>query len=264
MKFKFSFIGLINGIIFLFILAPLLVVIISSFNTAEYLVFPPQGFTFDWYQLVLSSDQYTQPLINSLVLALLTMAIALPVGTAAAYAFVRYEFKMKNTLLNIFLSPLVVPTLLLGIGILILVSNLGVRLVFIRLLAGHVIIVIPYVIRTMIAGFSGMNRSIEDAAIVLGTSPFKTFFLVTLPLTKSALIASAFVSLVVSFDELIMALFLTGPGYNTLPMKIYSDVQFNLSTSLAAISSLIICATLLLGLLGIYFMTRKKHHGKGL
>jgi putative spermidine/putrescine transport system permease protein len=254
MSAKFSFVTFVNILIYIFILAPLLVVIISSFNPAEYLVFPPKGFTFDWYIEVLSEGEYTQPFWNSLSLALATTAIALPVGTMIAYAIQRYDFKFKNALQSFFLSPLVIPTLLLGIGLLILYSNLGVDMVFTRLLLAHVVIVIPYVVRTMIAGFSGMDKSIEQAAIILGASPVKTFFLVTLPLARPALLGSAFLSLVVSFDELIIALFLTGPGFNTLPMKIYSDVQFNLSTSLAAISSLIIIGTILIGLIAVFFM----------
>lgn len=258
MKHKFSIVAMVNLLIYLFILAPLFVVILSSFNTAEYLVFPPQGFTLDWYKDVLAKGKYTEPFWNSISLALATTIIALPIGTMIAYAISRYEFKFKNALQSLFLSPLVVPTLLLGIGLLILFSNLGVGMVFTRLLLAHVVIVIPYVVRTMIAGFSGMNKSIEQAAIILGASPFKTFLLVTVPLARPALLASAFLSLVVSFDELIIALFLTGPGFNTLPMRIYSDVQFNLSTSLAAISSLIIIGTIIIGLIAIFLMRTNK------
>jgi len=251
---NFKIVNFVNVFIYIFILAPLLVVIISSFNTAEYLVFPPQGFTFDWYNEVISKGRYTEPFWNSIKLAVVTTMITLPVGTMIAYAISRYKSRFNDLLQSFFLSPLVIPTLLLGIGLLILVSNLGVQMYFPRLLLAHVVIVIPYVVRTMIAGFAGMDKSIEQASIILGASPIKTFFLVTVPLARPALLASGFLSLVVSFDELIIALFLTGPGFNTLPMTIYSDVQFNLSTSLAAISSLIIFGTVLLGLLAVLLM----------
>ncbi|BCG61640.1 ABC transporter permease [Paenibacillus sp. URB8-2] len=256
MKRKFRLLNLVNGIIYLFIMAPLIVIIISSFNPGEYLVFPPKGFTFRWYEEVLTGGRYGKPFWTSLWLAILTTCVALPIGTMIAYALARFNFRFKNALQSLFLSPLVIPTLLFGIGLLIYFSSLGVKMYFMRLLLAHIVLVIPYVIRMMLAGFSRMERSVEEAAIILGASPVKTFFLVTLPLAKPALAASAFISLVMSFDELVIALFLTGPGVNTLPMTIYSDIQFNLSPSLAAVSSIIIVCTFLIGLLGAFVMKR--------
>lgn len=258
MKRRFSILTFVNVLIYFFILSPLLVILISSFNSGEYLVFPPKGFTLSWYEKVLSDGKYTEPFWNSIGLAVVTTCIALPVGTMIAYALTRFEFRFKNALQALFLSPLVIPTLMFGIGLLIFFSYLGVNMFFLRLLLAHIVLVIPYVVRTMLAGFSRMERSVEEAAIILGASPVKTFFMVTLPLAKPALMASAFISLVISFDELVIALFLTGPGITTLPMTIYSDVQFNLSPSLAAISSIIIVGTILLGLLGIGLIRSNK------
>jgi putative spermidine/putrescine transport system permease protein len=137
-------------------------------------------------------------------------------------------------------------------------SAMGLKMYFTRLVLAHIVLTIPYVVRTMLASFAGVKRLTEEAAIVLGASPFKTFFLVTLPQVKSALAASAFLSIIMSFDELVVALFLTGPGMTTLPMIIYSDTQFNLSPSLAAISSLIITATVAIGFIMVAAMQRKK------
>ncbi|WP_151737725.1 ABC transporter permease ['Paenibacillus yunnanensis' Narsing Rao et al. 2020] len=256
MKRKFPLLTAVNTLIYLFIMAPLLVIVISSFNPGEYLVFPPEGFSLKWYEAVLTGGKYTEPFWNSIKLAVATTAVALPVGTMAAYAIQRFEFRFKQALLSLFLSPLVIPTLLFGIGLLIFFSSLGVQMFFMRLLLAHIVLIVPYVIRTMLAGFSRMERSVEEASIVLGASPVRTFFLVTLPLARPSLLASAFLSLVLSFDELVIALFLTGPGITTLPMTIYSDIQFNLSPSLAAISSIIIAGTVLVGLIGI-LMTKR-------
>lgn len=255
---RFSLLYLVNTLIYIFILAPLLVILVSSFNPGEYLVFPPQGFSLIWYEKVLTGGRYGQPFWNSLWLAIATTCISVPVGTMIAYALQRFDFRFKNTLQALFLSPLVIPTLLFGIGLLIYYSYLGLNMYFLRLLLAHIVLIIPYVIRTMLAGFSRMERAVEEASIILGASPVKTFFLVTLPLAKPALMASTFLSLVLSFDELVIALFLTGPGIKTLPMTIYSDIQFNLSPSLAAISSIIIICTLLIGLLGITIIRRNK------
>lgn len=258
MKRSFPWLGVVNGIIFLFIFAPLVVVIISSFNPGEYLVFPPKGFSFVWYERVLTGGRYAGPFWNSIKLAIIATCISLPIGTLAAYALTRFRFRFKGALQALFLSPLVVPSLLFGIGLLMYFSAMGVKLYFFRLIAAHVVLTIPYVVRTMLAAFAGTKRTVEEASIILGASPVKTFWLVTLPQVRSALLASAFISLVMSFDELVIALFLTGPGVTTLPITIYSDIQFNLSPSLAAISSIIIVGTLAIGLLGVGFMQRKK------
>ncbi|AJY75348.1 ABC transporter permease [Paenibacillus beijingensis] len=258
MKITFSWLGAVNTLLYIFILAPLAVVIIASFHPGEFLIFPPEGFSWRWYEYVLTSGRYTKPFWNSIWIAIATTCISLPVGTIIAYALSRYEFRFKGVIQSLFLSPLVVPTLLFGIGLLMFFSSMGIKMYFLRLVLAHIVLTIPYVVRTMIASFSNLKRSIEEASVILGASPVKTFWLVTLPQVKSALIASAFISIVMSFDELVVALFLTGPGMNTLPMMIYSDIQFNLSPSLAAISSLIIVVTLAVGFLLAVFMQRKK------
>lgn len=258
MKRSFPTLTVVNTLIYLFILAPLLVVIISSVTPGEYLVFPPKGFSFVWYERVLTGSRYAGPFWNSVKLAVVATCISLPVGTIIAYALKRFDFRFKGALQSLFLSPLVIPTLLFGIGMLMFFSYLGVKMYFLRLVAAHVVLTIPYVVRTMLAAFAGMKRSVEEASIILGASPVQTFWLVTLPQVKPALLASAFISLVMSFDELVIALFLTGPGMTTLPITIYSDIQFNLSPSLAAISSIIIIGTLVIGLLGVGAMQRNR------
>ncbi len=257
-KFKIGWLNVVNTLFYIFILAPLAVVIISSFHPGEFLIFPPEGFSWKWYEHVLTSGRYAEPFWNSIKIAALTTCISLPLGTIIAYALSRYEFRFKDAVQALFLSPLVVPTLLLGIGLLMMFSAMGVKMYFARLVLAHIVLTIPYVVRTMLASFAGVKRLTEEASVILGASPFKTFFLVTLPQVKSALAASAFLSMIMSFDELVVALFLTGPGMNTLPMIIYSDTQFNLSPALAAISSLIIAATVAIGLLLAAVSQRKK------
>lgn len=257
-KFKIGWLNIVNSLIYIFILAPLVVVIMSSFHPGEFLMFPPRGFSWRWYDYVLTSGRYAEPFWNSIKIAIITTCVSLPVGTIIAYALSRYDFRLKDAMQALFLSPLVVPTLLLGIGVLMMFSAMGLKMYFTRLVLAHIVLTIPYVVRTMLASFAGVKRLTEEAAIVLGASPFKTFFLVTLPQVKSALAASAFLSIIMSFDELVVALFLTGPGMTTLPMIIYSDTQFNLSPSLAAISSLIITATVAIGFIMVAAMQRKK------
>ncbi|RKN62988.1 ABC transporter permease [Paenibacillus ginsengarvi] len=258
MKKRFSVLNAVNLFIYLFIVAPLVVVVITSFTESAYLVFPPKGFTFHWYNEVLTGGRYAKPFWNSIWIAVTTTAVALPIGTLIALAFKKYEFRSKETMRSLFLSPLLVPTLLFGIGLLIFYSNLGVSDYFFRLVMAHIILTVPYVVRTMSAGFARLDRSVEEASLILGATPWQTLRLVTIPLVRPALMASAFFAFIMSFDELVMALFLTGPGMVTLPMLIYSDIQFNMTPAIAAASSIIILGTVLIGLIGMSMLKRNK------
>lgn len=255
---RFRFLNFINVFIYLFIIAPLVVVVISSFTNSEYLVFPPEGFSWKWYQDVLTNGRYVEPFWNSIELAVVTTLLSLIIGTLLAMVFTRYKFRGKGALQSLFLAPLVVPMLLLGIGLLMFYSKLGINATFLRLVLAHVVLTVPYVIRTMSSVFANLNRSVEEAASTLGATPWQTFYLVTLPMVQPALAASAFFSFILSFDELVLALFLTSPDFNTLPMLIYSDIQFNMTPAIAAISSIIILGTMCIGLVVLSLMRRSK------
>ncbi len=255
---RFSFLPIVNTLIYLFIIAPLVVVIITSFGASNYLVFPPKGFSLEWYSYVFTSGRYAGPFWNSIFIAVVSTIFSLLIGTLISLAFKKYQFPLKGFMSSLFLSPLLVPTLLFGIGLLIFYSNLGVQAHFTRLVIAHIILTVPYVIRTMGAGFARLDRSVEEAALILGATPLETFRLVTIPLVRPALMASAFFAFIMSFDELAVALFLSGPGMTTLPMLIYSDIQFNLNPAVAAVSTIIILGTFLIGLLGIGLLRRSK------
>lgn len=258
MKKRFSFLNLVNLLIYLFIIAPLVVVVITSFSASSYLVFPPKGYSLEWYEYVFTSGRYVEPFWNSIFVAVAATALTLPIGTLISYATQRYQFRGKETAQSLFLAPLMVPSLLFGIGLLVFYSKLGIEAHYVRLVLAHIVLTVPYVVRTMNAGFSKINRSVEEASLILGATPLQTFWLVTLPMVRPALAASAFFAFIMSFDELVVALFLTGPGMVTLPMLIYSDIQFNLNPAVAAVSSIIILATLVIGLLGMSLFKRSK------
>ncbi|MBD8006856.1 ABC transporter permease [Bacillus norwichensis] len=252
---------ILNILFYIFLAAPLLIVILTSFSDSSYLVFPPKGFTLSWYEHVFTDGRYLQPFINSLIVAIVSTGFALVLGIMISLAIKRYDFKFKGLISSLFLSPLIVPTLLLGIGLLILFSNLGVTNAYVRLILAHTVLTIPYVIRAVSAGLSKLNPSVEEASRVLGASPFLTTFLVTLPLIRPALISGAFFGFIISFDELVVALFLTSSNVVTLPILIYSDIQFNLDPSISAISSVLIIGTVILGLISMKFIDKKSFFG---
>lgn len=246
-----------NIFIFTFLVTPLLIVIITSFSDTSYLIFPPEGFTLKWYEFVLSDGRYLEPFVNSIIVALVATVVSLVIGTMVSLAVVRYKFRLKGAMNSLFISPLIVPSLLLGIGLLMLFSQLNVTDAYIRLIAAHSVLTVPYVVRSVVANLGRTNPSIEEASRILGASPFKTIFLVTLPLIKPALIAGGFFAFIISFDELVVGLFLTSSSVTTLPLLIYSDIQFNLNPSISAISSLLIIGTVILGMIGMKFIDKK-------
>jgi putative spermidine/putrescine transport system permease protein len=252
-----SIFRIINLFIFAFLMAPLLIVIVTSFSNTAYLTFPPEGFTLKWYEYVLSDGRYFEPLMNSLLVAAIATIVSLIIGTMVSIAVVRYRFKLKGAVNSLFLAPLIVPSLLLGIGLLMFFSKLGITDAYVRLTAAHCVLTVPYVVRSVVASLGRINPSIEEASKILGASPIKTIFLVTLPLIKPALIAGGFFAFIISFDELVVGLFLTSSSVTTLPLLIYSDIQFNLNPSISAISSLLILGTIIIGVIGMRFIDKK-------
>lgn len=252
-----SLFRVINIFIFAFLMAPLLIVIATSFSSSSYLTFPPKGFSLKWYEYVLSDGRYLEPLMNSLLVATVATIISVIIGTMVSIAVVRYRFKSKSAVNSLFLAPLIVPSLLLGIGLLMLFSKIGITDAYVRLIAAHSVLTVPYVVRSVVASLGRINPSIEEASRILGASPVKTVFLVTLPLIKPALIAGGFFAFIISFDELVVGLFLTSASVTTLPLLIYSDIQFNLDPSISAVSSLLIIGTVLIGVIGMKFIDKK-------
>lgn len=231
---------------YLFLLAPIIVIAVASFGSTEFLSFPPQGFSLQWYREALERPDFRQGFRVSLIVAVATAVLSTVIGSLAALALVRYRFWGRDLLSALFLSPLILPTLVLALALLLFFSSTGIEPSLVRLIAAHLVICVPYVLRTLIPVLQRFDRTVEEAAKNLGAGPLTTFFLVTLPLIRPGLITGAFFAFIISFDEVVLALFLAPPRQPTLPLQIYSAVQFDLDPAVAAISSLLIVLTLVL------------------
>lgn len=234
---------LLMGLIYLFLMAPLLVVIAVSFTTTRYLVFPPEGLTLDWYVTVFRDPSWTDSLLTSLQLAAASTVIATVVGVPAAAALARFRFRGRGTATSFVLSPLMVPSVVLAIGTLILYAQIDVDVPFWRLAFAHGVITAPFMIRTLSAGLARTNPALEEAAMNLGATRLVAWLRVVLPVARSALVAGMFLAFIVSFDELVVALFLSQVGLVTLPIRIYGQIEYSLDPSLAAVSALLILLT---------------------
>ena len=213
--------GIIMVLVLLYMLVPLAVVIGSSISSSEFLVFPPKGVSLRWYGEILSSDKY----------------------------LFRFRFPGSEALAALFLSALVLPTLIFGIGLLMLFSIYGDGPSFFALVLGHVVITLPYVVRTVGAVLQGADRFTEEAARTMGANVWQRYWYVVLPQCKEGMAAGAFFAFNISFDDAVVALFLRAPGLDTLPLRIYSELEFSPNPSIAAASTVMIGLTVLMILL---------------
>lgn len=231
------------ALVYLFLLAPLVVVLGAAVTTSSFLEFPPSGFTLNWFREVLDEPVWRTALFASLKIAGVSMVIAAIVGIPCSIALSRTDFPGKAAINGLVLSPLMVPSIVLAISLLILYSRSGVGMPFWRLALAHGVLTAPYLIRTLTAALERVDPSLEEAARNLGATPATAWLRAVLPSVRPALLAAMFFAFIMSFDELVVALFLSGPRLTTLPMQIYGEIQYNLDPSIAAVSALLIVVT---------------------
>lgn len=223
-----------------FILAPILVVLASSFTAAEYTSFPPRGLSLRWYVEILDHEEFLESLRVSAGVAVAAAAAALVVGTLVALALARYRFPGRTVLGGLFMSPLLLPSLILGIALLQFYTWLGVTKSWVTLVLGHVVLTTPYVIRLVGASLAGFRQELERAAQNLGATRAQTFRWVTLPLIRPGLLAGAAFAAIISFDDVNISLFLASPKTVTLPVRIFSYIEQTFDPLVTAVSSLLI------------------------
>ena len=202
--------------IYLFLLAPLLIVVAVSFDPTDAFRFPPPGLSLRWYGAFLANDTFMRAFFRvSLVIAVLVSVAATVIGGLAA-----------------------VPEILLGAALFLYYSRLKWETSLAGLVLGHLVIAIPYVVRTVSAGLAGVDRTLEEAAMSLGASRIQAFVKVTLPLMRSSLVSGAIFAFIVSFSDINIALFVSGPETVTLPVHIFSQIMWQADPTIAAASTL--------------------------
>jgi putative spermidine/putrescine transport system permease protein len=241
------------ALVFVFLLLPMAMVLLTSFSDSAVLAFPPRSFTLKWYRHI--SSEFIDALKVSLVVALGTTTLATIVGTLAALGLVRGRFPAKAAIGAFCLSPLMVPTLVIGVAAFQFTTVLwdfsGITLggTIPGIIIAQSAFTIPFVIRAAAAGQAHFDPSVEEAALNLGATPFQTFFRVTLPLLVPGIVSGAIFAFVMSFDDVPVALFIGGGDAMTFPVKIYTSVEFNFDADLMAISTLVVIGSLIVMLL---------------
>jgi putative spermidine/putrescine transport system permease protein len=225
--------------VYALLLAPLVVVIAVSFGSTATFDFPPRGLSLRWYRAFFASEMFVRSFFRvSQVVGLQTALVATVIGTLSAIGLVRLRFRGRQAIETFFLSPLLVPHILLGAAVYLYLARLAWPTSSLTLLAGHIVIATPYVIRCVTAGLVGMDPRLEEAAMSLGCSRPQAFVKVTLPLLRSSLVTGAVFAFIISFSDINLALFLAGASAPSLPVHIFAQIQFEADPSIAAASAL--------------------------
>jgi putative spermidine/putrescine transport system permease protein len=225
-----------------YILLPLIFVVWLAFFRQEIPSFPPEGYSLRWFAAILDQRKFVDGFSISVQVAVLAMAIGLALGVPAALCLARYNFTLRGPLANLLLMPVVVPGVVLGTAMYVFhveVENgldIDVLGTFYALVTGHIVIVIPWVVRLVTASLAGLDRATEEAAQNLGANPWITFWRITLPAIRPGIVAGALFGFVTSFGNLEMSLFLVGPGRTTLPIVILQYLEWKIDPTIAAVS----------------------------
>lgn len=238
-----------------FLIAPVLIVVPMSFSSSPFLQFPPPGWSTQWYSAIFADPEWTGAMWLSARVALLATVLALTVGTAAAYGLVRGRFRAKSGVQGVLLLPMIVPSIVFAVGAYLIALRLNL-VGSIWLLGGvHAILALPFVVLTVGASLRTTDYRLELVAQTMGASRLAAFRLVTVPLIAPALLAGIVITLILSLDETVVSLFLTGDLAPTLPVRVYNSIRYELDPLVPVAGSLVIAVTVLIGTVG--WLTRR-------
>ncbi|TMJ42068.1 MAG: ABC transporter permease [Alphaproteobacteria bacterium] len=227
------------GLILIFLYLPIVVMIAMAFNRSPLYEMP---FTFDlvWFKALAYNQRLLQASWNSIWIACINAVTATTLGTLAAYAFARYEFRAKRLLQILLFPPITIPWLIIGTSMLIFFFWTGIGRGLHAILLGHVALSLPYVIVVVGARFANFGPQLEEAAASLGATPWQSFWRITVPVLLPGITAAALFAFAVSFDQFVISYFLAPPGTSTLPVEIYTSIRKGFTPEINAISSIII------------------------
>jgi spermidine/putrescine transport system permease protein len=240
-----SALGVYCTLLILFLFAPVITIVVFSFDQVGVGTFPIEGLTLKWYDDLLHDDAILAAARNSAIVAAACAAITVTLGAAASFALVRYRVRLSGSFTALVVLPVALPGLLVGVALLSFFDFMSLPLSLFTVTIGHILITLPFVILTMNARLSVFDPAVEEAARNLGANPWQTFWRITFPLIRGSLLGSALLVVALSLDEFIVTFFTIGPD-NTLPTVIWSQMRTGVSPSVNAISTLMLASTLLL------------------
>lgn len=231
------------GLVFFYLVFPLLIVIPVSFSSGTYLSFPPPGFSLRWYANFFARSDWLDAASLSIWIGAVVMVLATALGAPAAIALVRSHFLAKNLLMGFIISPLIAPVIIVAIGIYFFYARMGLVGNPFALVIAHTCLAVPFVVINVSAALHGFDERLEHAAMNLGATPWRTFWQVTFPIIRPGIFAGALFAFISSFDELVVALFVSGSTAVTLPRKMWESIRFEIDPTIAAVSTILVVIT---------------------
>ena len=243
------------AMVLLYLILPILIIAPMSFSSARFLTFPPPSLSLRWYREYVESPAWMQATLVTLTVALLTVAIATPLGVAAAYAISQSKLRIMRLVHGALLLPLVVPIIITAVGIFFVYAKIGLIATMTGLVLANVTLGLPYVVISVVAGLQGFDMTQEMVARSLGMNRLRSFFAVTLPQIRSSVIAGAIFAFISAMDETIVAIFISGGQYQPLTKRMFTALRDEIDPTIAAISTLMTATSFMLVLIAT---TRKK------
>ncbi|EJJ31413.1 ABC transporter permease [Rhizobium sp. CF142] len=227
-------------LLYLFLLAPIIIVFIISFDTRQYLAFPPESFSFGSYVKVFYNVKFISAFWRSLIIGAIVGIVAVSAGMLLSLSLARYNFRGKAAMNFLILAPFLVPHIVLAVGIMLVIAPLGLLDSYPGIVLAHLGITIPYTVRTITMSLMSVDIRIEEAALVHGASPRMVFWRITLPLVRPGVIAGGVIAFLISFDEATISLFIVSVKASTLPTEIYHYLEYSTDPQIAALSVILI------------------------
>lgn len=241
---------------FIFLYAPIIILVIYSFNQSKMnVVFT--GFTFDWYKRLLHNTDLLEAFRNTLIIAGVSTVVSTIIGTISALGLYKYNFPMKKLVNGLIYIPIVIPEIVLGISLLSVYTITNLKLGMPSLILSHIAFSIPFVITSVRSTLNLLPKEYEEAAYDLGASKFNVFTKVTLPLIMPGVISGGTLALTLSMDDVVISYFTAGPGSNTLPLQIYSIIKTGITPDVNALSTLLLVATIIILTGSAIYQSRK-------
>lgn len=233
------------GLTLFFLMAPLLVIVILSFSASPFVVFPPPGFSLQWWQKLYAAHDWHAAFLASIMLGVASALCATLIGTMGAFWLVRTRLEIKRLLFLVSLGPLIVPVIVVATSLYVFEAKLKLLGTFPGLVIGHTLLASPYVLIVMSSAIRNFDRRLEYAAAIHGATMIQTLRMVTIPLLLPALVTAALMAFLASFDELLVTIFLIGRQTPTLPLKFWGDIKYQLDPMLSTASTLIVIMVVL-------------------
>lgn len=233
-------------VVLAFLCVPAFLMIPISFTDANVIDWPPTGFTFKWYETFFNSPAWVEATVRSFVVAFASAVLAMIIGVPAAFAFTRRQFLAKSAVLGIIMAPLIIPRIIIAVALFYFYSRIGLVGTYIGLIVGHAALAVPYVVVTMIAILKGYDSRYDQAAASLGGRPTRVLQHITLPILKGGLVSAFLFAFITSFDEVTVALFVTGGLNSTLPKRMWDDAILAVTPTIAVASTLLLVFVTLL------------------